>query len=578
MHRRLAGVVDEAELRARHLALAATTGDPDTLRALDVAAEMARRRGAPAAAAELIELARGLGGDTPERRLRSAQHSRAAGDSPRAVSILEETIEGMKPGTLRAGALRLLGSAHVFHEGQIEAAKCYERALTEVGENLALRVRTLNDLGVTLTNAARFDDAQRVLDQAVSDAIRLGHPNLLGRTLSASIEVRMLRGEGYDEAGMRRALDLEDRDADTSAFLSPRFQHALMLSWIGEFDQARAEMAAVRRRCAERGEENELACISLWGVQLEVWRSDFPAAAALAEDSHERGLLVGGDEMFGLSRINQCAVAAYAGRVDDARSCGVDGIAATRRHGGLAVTTWGVTCIGFLEVSLGNHEAALATLEPLILAQGGAPNATEIYVAGFVPDAVESLVALGRLDDAEPLIERLERNGARVGRPWMLAMGARGRAMLLAAKGDLRAASVAARQAMVEHDRLLMPFERARTQLLVGQLQRRQRQKELAAATLGEALQTFETLGTPLWAERGRAELARVNVAVGGGELTPSEQRVAELAASGMTNRDVAATMFISPKTVEANLSRIYQKLNIRSRAELGKRMAQTDG
>ena len=81
-------------------------------------------------------------------------------------------------------------------------------------------------------------------------------------------------------------------------------------------------------------------------------------------------------------------------------------------------------------------------------------------------------------------------------------------------------------------------------------------------------------MGTPLWAERARAELERVNVGprqTAG--LTPSEQRVAELVASGMTNRDVAAALFISPKTVEANLSRIYHKLGIRSRAELGRRL-----
>jgi len=117
-----------------------------------------------------------------------------------------------------------------------------------------------------------------------------------------------------------------------------------------------------------------------------------------------------------------------------------------------------------------------------------------------------------------------------------------------------------------------MPFERARTLLLVGQLQRRRGQKG-ASQTLGEALHTFEDLGTPLWAQRARTELARTTVVRGAAELTPAEQRVAELAASGMTNRDVAAALFISPKTVEVNLSRIYRKLGIGSRAELGHRM-----
>jgi DNA-binding NarL/FixJ family response regulator len=147
--------------------------------------------------------------------------------------------------------------------------------------------------------------------------------------------------------------------------------------------------------------------------------------------------------------------------------------------------------------------------------------------------------------------------------------------MWLAATGDIAAATDMAEQAMAEHARLPMPFERARIQLLLGQLQRRQRQKDTATNTFREALQAFDAMGTPLWADRVRAELARVNVAPSRDlELTPSEQRVAELAASGMTNRDVAAALFISPKTVEANLARIYRKLGIRTRAELGRIIA----
>jgi DNA-binding NarL/FixJ family response regulator len=85
-------------------------------------------------------------------------------------------------------------------------------------------------------------------------------------------------------------------------------------------------------------------------------------------------------------------------------------------------------------------------------------------------------------------------------------------------------------------------------------------------------VQTFEELGTPLWAQRARAELARVKVGPqSAGALSAAEQRAAELAASGMTNREIAATMLISPKTVERNLSRVYRKLGIRSRADLGR-------
>ena len=186
--------------------------------------------------------------------------------------------------------------------------------------------------------------------------------------------------------------------------------------------------------------------------------------------------------------------------------------------------------------------------------------------------------AAGRLGEAEPLVELLERNGRRLDRPWMKAVGARCRGMLLAAQGDVDAANRAVEQALTEHDRLPMPFERARTQLLAGQLQRRQRQKDQAATTLRDALKTFEDLNTRLWADRARAELARADVGTRRmSSLSPSEQRVADLAASGRTNRDVAAALFISPKTVESNLARIYRKLGIHSRAELGRHMGRPD-
>jgi ATP/maltotriose-dependent transcriptional regulator MalT len=225
---------------------------------------------------------------------------------------------------------------------------------------------------------------------------------------------------------------------------------------------------------------------------------------------------------------------------------------------------------GFLSNSLGEHQATLDILEPLLAVTRALPDATEIIAASYLPEAIEALIGLGRLDDAEPLIDTLEGNGRRLDRAWMLATALRSRAMLQAARRDLDAATATAELAMTEHKRLPMPFEQARTQLLLGQLQRRQRQRDAGTATLREALQTFTELGTRLWAERAKTELARSMSGRQRGEgLTPSEQRVAELAVRGMSNRAIAAALFISPKTVEVNLSRIYRKLKIRSRIEL---------
>src|SRR5262249_23073655 len=132
MHRRLADLVDEPELRARHLALAATSGDNVTLQALDTAAEAARIRGAPAAAGELLELEIGLGGDTTDRRLRSALHHFDAGDQDRARVVLENTIAQLPPGALRAEALSRLAIVRLYGDGFNETSRLLRRALNEV--------------------------------------------------------------------------------------------------------------------------------------------------------------------------------------------------------------------------------------------------------------------------------------------------------------------------------------------------------------------------------------------------------------------------------------------------------------
>jgi len=357
----------------------------------------------------------------------------------------------------------------------------------------------------------------------------------------------------------------------------PSVQRALLLEWTGRLDEAHKVLEAVRRRCGEKGEEGELIFIAQHVVLSSIWRGDFVEADLVAEDAMERARQLGGDTPLFLAHSLRANLVAYAGREADAREAAEEALEIGRRTGAFRLTERVVAALGFLEVSLGRYEAAIATLQPLVTKFDPASTPTELPNAAFLVDAIDALIQVGRGAEAEPLIDALERNGERQGRAWMMAVGARGRSMLLAARGDLDAASAAAARAIAEHDRLPMPFERARTLLMLGQLQRRQRRKEFASASLQEALDIFERLDVPLWADRARAELARANVGPRqSGQLTPSEQRVAELAASGMKNRDVATALFISPKTVEANLARIYRKLGIKSRAELGRHMGKT--
>jgi ATP/maltotriose-dependent transcriptional regulator MalT len=347
----------------------------------------------------------------------------------------------------------------------------------------------------------------------------------------------------------------------------------LILAWTGRLEEARTQVRDVRRRLIERGAENLMIFVSFHSALIEIWCGNFADAGQIADDTMERAEQLGGDHMLAIAQTVRAEVAAYSGREGEARAYAHAALEAARRCEAPRLSARPMGILGFLEVSLGNYAEALTALAPLI-AEFDAHPGTEIITASFVPDAVEAMLATGRLDDAESFIDALQRNGQWLDRPWMLAVGARCRSMWLAARGDVEAADRMAHQALREHERLPMPFERARTNLLLGQLFRRQRRKDAAAEALHEALRAFDQLGTPLWAARARAELARTRVsATQDLGLTPSEQRVAELAASGMTNRDVATTLFVSPKTVEHNLARAYRKLGIHSRAELGQRI-----
>jgi DNA-binding CsgD family transcriptional regulator len=194
------------------------------------------------------------------------------------------------------------------------------------------------------------------------------------------------------------------------------------------------------------------------------------------------------------------------------------------------------------------------------------------------PFQVESLLALGDLGRAKEALARLEERGRRFPRLWIDVALPRARGLVLAAEGDLLAA-LAALERLDRATASQLPFELGWALLARGQLLRRTKQRRAAATALSEALQIFERLGAPTWIDRTRAELARVAPRRRApDELTETERLVAELAATGLTNREVAKAAFVSTKTVEANLARVYRKLGIRSRAELGARIGARPG
>src|SRR5439155_22645333 len=152
------------------------------------------------------------------------------------------------------------------------------------------------------------------------------------------------------------------------------------------------------------------------------------------------------------------------------------------------------------------------------------------------------------------------------------------RGLLFAARSDLEGALRLLHEAVAIAERVPVPFDQARNLLAFGATQRRARQRRAAREKLGAALAIFESLGAPLWAEQARAELARIGGRVASStELTATEHRVAALVAEGKTNKEVAAELVVTVRAVEANLSRIYGKLGVRSRAELARHYREVD-
>jgi DNA-binding CsgD family transcriptional regulator/tetratricopeptide (TPR) repeat protein len=574
MHRALAAVEKQAELKARHMALGASSADPDTFEALDDAATAAVERGAAAAAADLYELAIGLGGDSPTRRLSAAEQHLRAGDSRRARGMIEPAIDRFDAGPTRAAALTLLGVARMADYDYTGALPLLSEAVDEAAEELGGLIKAELWLSRAQSMTGNHDAARHHAESAVARAERFGDPKLISQAIALHVMLDCAHGRARDEAALRRALDLEAPDPDVSAPFRASVTDAVTKAWLGRLDEALVGLIAARRRCVEMGSDADLVYVAGHLSMVYTWLGRYSVAADVAQDLLRRGEHIGGGYPAVIGRTQRALASAYLGRERAAREDARVAIAGARQCGAPFLTVWPLITLGFLELSLGNHEKTLNVLKPLLGRTAGMA-ARDIFPASYTPDAVEAMIALGRVDEATPLVEALEMHAVELDRPWMLAVGARCRSMLQAAGGELVEAEATLQRALVHHDRLPMPYERARTQLFLGQVLRRQRRKNLAASTLREAFHTFTELGMPLWANRVGAELKRTDAPrANDSDLTPAELRVARLAASGMTNKDIASALFISPKTVEHNLSSVYRKLAVRTRAELASRGA----
>jgi DNA-binding CsgD family transcriptional regulator len=570
IHRRFAAVVDGVEERARHLALSSLTADAATIEALDDAASVARRRGSPIAAADLLEMAIGLGGDEPRRRVAAARHLIDAGQPARAESVLAPAWAALDAGPERADALCVLGVVRYQADDFAGSIELLEQAHEEAAGAPGLRADIAAEIVFPLTNSGRAADVIAYLESGIQDAASASKDARLGSLLCGLALQQFLRGAPLDDALIERAVALEDVDMPSHAMNWPATNAAILHLWAGRAEEALVELLALDRRCVERGEESDLEFINYYLVAAALALGDIATAAEHVAGGLERARITGTDLAFGTAQMTATAFHAWVGRAEEAREAAAESTQRFQAIGMPAAELFVLRAMGGLELSLGDAEAAATLLAPVAAAMASM-DFHEPSAVPFLPDAAEALLAVGQRAEAESLVGMLEESGRTPDRAWARAVGARGRGLVRAAAGDLDEAESAFATALAAHNELPLRYDRGRTLLALGRLRRRRNDRRGARDALERAEADFVAVGAGNWAQNAADELARVSprhrVKT---DLTPTERQIAEMAGSGMTNREVAAALFVSPKTVEANLARAYQKLGIRSRAELG--------
>jgi len=575
LHARLAAIVHDPEERARHLALSVEGADAAVAGALEEAALLAGSRGAPQSAAELWEMARRATPDDRGEELRRRTHEAGlahyeCGDTSLARNVLEQAVELSIHGPPRARVLLDLGLIVAAEEGWRQAIDSFTAALNEVGDDVALRAGVEQGLGYAWLFRGDLEASERHARSALRLAAELQEPRVMAEAFQAYPFVEFLLGRGVDHEMLDRGIALEGHMSGKYTYvLRASFVLAQLLKFTDRLDEARETFNVLLGDAAASGVESPVPQIQYHLAELECRAGNWDAAMEHARESMAAAQRQALGSLSSMAHFAVGLVEAHQGRSDSARLEALEGLRLAEAADEMLPLIPNLSVLGFLELSSGNPSEAHRYLSRAVKLEE-AMGVREPAYFRVVPDEVEALVALGRVDEAEALLAPFEAAGRSLDRAWAMATGARCRALVFAARGDLQGASAAADEAIRHHDRLPLPFELGRTLLVKGAVQRRAKRKREARDMLTQALEIFEGLGAAAWADRTRAELARIGGrAASSVDLTPTEARVAELVAAGSTNKEVADALFVSVHTVEANLKRIYRKLGIRSRTEL---------
>jgi DNA-binding CsgD family transcriptional regulator len=579
LHRAVAMLTTDLEERARHLARAGDGPDPVVALALADAAELAWRRGAPSAAADLLRLAcsRTPAGDAETLALRRIAYGRllhSAGDAPGAIAELQSLATNLPAGLIRARALFHLMYVTRLSGSLGRAIEFGRQAAAEADGHPLFQAEVYELLSRICDN-----DIERKLDAARNGIAALAQVGDADAYVAFHVRAALVEAEFY--AGLGIHLDrLDGLDSPAGARFPPvrtavRGEDLIgrLLAYDGRIDEGQRVLRGMYDRAIVEN-RSILPAILGWMAEAEIMAGRFLAAAELTREAIERAEQIGGTEGNPWEVGFHSLALAMLGRLEEAEAAATRVVTMAEADPAVDLDEAPARlALGVIALARGQFAEAATHLQRVDRAKREA-GIREPRLFAHAGDLIEALVGAGELDDAADVLAQLALQAHDSGGQWSLGAAARCEAIMHAARGRLDEARVAVERAVSILEGLPMPFERARTLLAAGQIYRRRREKSLARKALTEALEAFTGLETPIWAERTRAELTRIPQRRADTGLTPTEETIARLVVEGLTNREIADRAFMSPKTVEVNLTRIYRKLGVRSRAALATRFA----
>lgn len=574
-HRALAAAMTgrpDSASRAWHLAAGTIGPDESVAEILDAAAIDAQARGDPASASAAFEKAAAL---SPERADRVRRTTAAAAALTmagrwrdamrlldRAVSETADPLQVAEIQSLRGLASMWTGRPREFHDRLLAEAQEVERidpaGAASILSTATMICYTTGDIRQAVKTARLARKAQR----------RSGAKHPLSELIYRG--ALLLSGDAGQVRGplIRMAGAMEDADFAGSGIKAALL--AQLLVWLEQFDLARVTLRRLLTGAREAGAFGALAYPLTVSSELEFRRGAWPAAYVAAAEAVNLATELKQRNELPYSLVSLARIEAAMGLETECREHCAAGEALAVELGADSIVTYAGSVHGFNALGgnrPGDAVGHLAKLPDFVQSHGlGHPDTVQ-----WRPDLIEAALLCGQRDLASQQLEILETEAERTGGRWATITSARCRGLLTRDDEFERYFNLA----LEGHPLLPAPFEDARTLLAFGRRLRREGRRSEARERLTGALALFEALGAGPWASSTRSELAATGLHAARRKrpspqrLTAQEMQVALMVAEGATNKEAATRMFLSPRTIESHLRRVYSKLGLRSRTEL---------